>query len=236
MSATSDGPGADRHLGEYAELYALGVLEPEERSHVEAHVAGCAMCARSLGAAETTVAALDDACIESREPSARLGARIAASARAATPPLPLARRRGWPAESLVALAASLLLAFGLGGAALVERSADARHAASESAILSTIATSHFLHVPLNARVAGAPVSKAIYARDGDWLYVVIDSAACDCHVVTRSGAVAHDLGPPDARGTASTLFTRSAGHPGAVALVDASGHVIAETDLVYSAN
>ncbi len=234
MNVTGEGPGAARHLGDDAELYALGALEPDERVLVDAHVATCAACARTLAAAAATVAALDDAFIEQIEPPARLGARIAASARAAAPRR-IGQRMNRPLSSDLAMAASLILALGVGGGAIVEHAAGVRQAANDSAVLATIATSHFLHVSLTARESAAPVSKAIYGRDGTWLYVVIDSAACTCHVVARSAAGERDLGSPDVRGTTSTLFTRDVLRPTSLALIDTGGGVISDTNLIYPA-
>jgi anti-sigma factor ChrR (cupin superfamily) len=49
------------HVVDLAELYALGALEPEELAAIDAHVVSCADCRVAVGAAEATVAALDDA-------------------------------------------------------------------------------------------------------------------------------------------------------------------------------
>jgi hypothetical protein len=235
VSAFSDGPDAGRHLGELAELYALGALEPHERTQVDAHVADCAACARALGAAESTVAVLDAAFVPQLEPPERLGSRIAASARAAVPlgPRREARRTARPVAGFYATAAALLLAAGVGGGALVEHSADVRQAARDSAILATIASSHFNHVTFTAHDAAVPVSKVLYARNGAWFYVVIASSACDCRVVARSAAGERDLGKPDVRGNTATLFVRDFPHPTSLELVGPSEQVIADAALVY---
>jgi hypothetical protein len=237
MSAMRVGHDGGQHLGELAELYALGALDSHERAQVEAHVASCANCARALGAAEVTVAALDDAFIPQLDPPERLGARIAASAQAVVPLAPrrVSRRAALPSPSFYATAAALLLAAGIGGGALVEHSAEVREAAHDSAILATIATAHFNHVSLTAREPSAPISKVLYARDGAWFYVVIDSPTCDCRVVARSAASERDLGAPEVRGSTATLFVRDFPRPTALELVDAAGRVIAGATLVYSA-
>jgi hypothetical protein len=236
MSAVNDLRDGSQHLGEFAELYALGVLEPQERAQVEAHVADCADCARALGAAEATVAALDDAFVPQCEPPERLDARIAAAAQAV---VPLAARRSvrraaLPAPSFYATAAALLLAAGIGSGALVEYSADTRQAAHDSAVLATIATAHFNHITLTARESSAPVSKVLYARDGAWFYLVVDSATCDCRAVVRSAAGERDLGKLEVRGSTATLFVRDVPRPTSLELVDASGRVISGATLVYS--
>jgi hypothetical protein len=237
MSAANEEPSPDRHLGELAELHALGALEPLERAQVERHVAACQRCAEALSAAEATVAALDDAFVAQVEPPERLGARIAASAQTV---VPLAARRAargaWSIPSLYATAAALLLAAGVGAGALVEHTADVRQAARDSAVLATIATSHFNHVTLTARTASAPVSKVLYARDGAWFYVVINTPACDCRVVARSALGERDLGPPTARGATATLFVRDDPRPNSIELVTPAGRVIADATLVYAAH
>jgi len=239
MSAARDGTAAEQHVGDLAELHALGALEPSERAQVEAHVATCAVCAQALGDAESTVAALDDAFTAQVEPPARLAARVAASAAATPTVIPLAPRRperaARPGSAWYAAAAALVLGVGVGGGALVEHAADVGQAARDSAVLATIATSHFNHVTLTVRDATAPVSKVLYARDGAWFYVVIDSAACDCRIVSRSAAGVRDLGRPTVRGSTATLFVRDDPRPNSIALVNAAGRVISEATLAYSA-
>jgi hypothetical protein len=184
-----------------------------------------------------TVAALDDAFVPQLDPPERLGARIAASAQAVVPLAPrrVPRRAALPAPSFYATAAALLLAAGIGGGALVEHSTAVRQVAHDSAVLATIATAHFNHVSLTAREPSAPVSKVLYARDGAWFYVVIDSATCDCRVVVRSAAGERDLGKPEVRGSTATLFVRDFPRPTSLELVDATGRVVAGATLPYSA-
>jgi hypothetical protein len=236
MSIANDPGNANMHLGELAELYALGALETAEGAAVEAHVAACAACAAALGAAEQTVAALEDAFVPSLAPPDRLAARIAASAATVVPLVP---RRAAPRvrarTPLFATAAALLLTVGLAGGALLERSADVREAARESAILATIASSHFNHVTLTPQDPAAPVSKVLYARNGAWMYLIVDSASCDCRVAVHSAAGIQDAGQLDVRGSTATLFVRDLSRPEAVELRDASGRVLASAKLVYSA-
>jgi hypothetical protein len=110
-----------------------------------------------------------------------------------------------------------------------------RQAAHDSAILATIASSHFLHVSLNARAAAGPVSKVLYARDGAWFYLVVDSARCDCRALARSATAERDLGKPEVRGSTATLFVNDFPRPTSLELVDASGQVISAGTLVYPA-
>ncbi len=45
MTFPRDQPTLTEHVSEFAELYALGVLEPQERADINAHAASCGSCA-----------------------------------------------------------------------------------------------------------------------------------------------------------------------------------------------
>jgi hypothetical protein len=128
-----------------------------------------------------------------------------------------------------------VLAAGVGGGVAIERATEVAQAARDGAVLATIAASHFEHVSFTARTAGAPIAKAIYARDGTWVYVVIDSATCACRVVARSAGGERELGTPDVRGTTAALFARGGPRPSWLALEDASDRVMADATLAYPA-
>ncbi|MDQ2859001.1 MAG: zf-HC2 domain-containing protein, partial [Candidatus Eremiobacteraeota bacterium] len=72
---------SDEHLGERAELYALGALDAREADAVNAHAARCADCARLVGAAERAVMTLDAATVPDVAPPPELERRIAAIGR-----------------------------------------------------------------------------------------------------------------------------------------------------------
>ena len=48
------------HIGENAELYALGVLDERTRALVDAHASNCEACAARLGEAERTIALIEE--------------------------------------------------------------------------------------------------------------------------------------------------------------------------------
>jgi anti-sigma-K factor RskA len=246
MSDPRQPAGESAHIGDLAELYALGALEAGERAEVDAHAQTCVVCARALAAAAATVAALEGAFVPAVDPPDRLRRRIAATAELLTAARPSSRearpasaprragaRMRRSAPSFLATAAALVLAAALGGSALFEHRADVRLAAHDSAVLASIANSHFLHVTLTANTRAAPVSKVLFARDGSWLYVIIDSPACDCRIVAQTAAGERDFGPPDVRGTASTFFARTERRPTAVELVDAARRVLSRATLPY---
>lgn len=100
-------------IRELIEAYALGVLDPEERSAVEAHLsAGCAECARALDESRWLVGQLAHLAPEAT-PSGRVRARLMKTIRAEAPPTgtptrvkPLIRLWMWGA-----VAAALIFAF-----------------------------------------------------------------------------------------------------------------------------
>ncbi|MGD1065821.1 MAG: hypothetical protein ABR975_03305 [Vulcanimicrobiaceae bacterium] len=185
------------HLGEDAELYALGMI-PERRDEIEAHLRGCEECTARVRAAE------------------EVGALLAAT----LPPVPETtnvvplRTRGaqrwWP---LAAAAAVVLI---VGGTSVVrERAAESQLASTDTALIA-MANAHFLHVTL----AGRPgvIAKAIYARDGAWCYVLADGVPAGAHVLVTTNGVRRDLGVLEGARPA-TLFVRGTGRVGEFSIV-----------------
>jgi hypothetical protein len=185
------------HLGDDAELYALGMI-PERRDEIEAHLRACAECTERVRAAE------------------EVGALLAG----ALPPVPEAtnvvpvRTRGtqrwWP------LAAAAALVLVVGGTGVVrERAAESQLARTDTALIA-MANAHFLHVTL----AGRPgvIAKAIYARDGAWCYIVADGVPAGAHVLVTRGGVSRDLGVLEGARPA-TLFVRGTGRIGEFSIV-----------------
>jgi hypothetical protein len=211
------------------ELYALGVLEQEERVKIDAHLASCAQCSQRAGQAERVVAAMQPGMFD------------VATAPAAPVVVPLKRRSkiGVAASGWLAAAAALALAVGLG----TQRAGDhARLAAivnTDDVIAQTLVHSHFLHAAFNPAAQSAPSAKVIYARDGSWLYVVVDGARSDLHVACSpanpKSAAPVDLGAPQARGATSELFAHPPQRPGSLRLLGASGEVLAYVTLTYPA-
>jgi len=225
---------------EYAELYALGVLEPQQRTNVDAHVAYCDPCAHALADAEAAVEALDDVFVPLVEPPARLGLRISASSDIGVPlvqrvshlTLPPNRSARFVTVFLGA-AAVLLLCVSIGGGVLFQRSTMLRQVSADSSVLATIATSHFNHASFTTREPEAPITKVLYARDGRWFYVIVDSASCDCRLVARSAFAQRDFGPLDIHGGTATRFVLDFPRPTSLQLVRSSGSVMSSVSLAY---
>ena len=155
------------HLGEDAELYALGGLDDLDRSRVERHVRTCDACARRVGEAESTILRLiEDGA--SPDSSVRVGA---APQRSTSRPF-IARPPGW----IVAVAAAFVLGLLPWGAVLIrdrDASDSVRPGLAPAPALAAMLTGHFAHVPFERRAPHAPAAKAIYAPGGGWLYVIV---------------------------------------------------------------
>ncbi|HTW84650.1 MAG TPA: hypothetical protein VMD91_11320 [Candidatus Sulfotelmatobacter sp.] len=184
------------HLGEDAELYALGMLS-DRREEIEAHLRMCATCTDRVRAAE------------------EVGALLAAT----LPPVPGSnvvrlRPRGGRAWWPLALAAAFVLV--VGGVDVVHERALGTHVAQTDTALLAMASAHFMHTTL----AGRPgvIAKAIYARDGAWCYVVADGVPAGAHVVVTQHGARRDLGA--LAGTRpATLFVRRPGRVSEFAIV-----------------
>ena len=142
----------DTHIGDNAELYALGSLSDVERAQVEAHVANCEECLRRLGAAEETVLGL-----EQETPVQPLPAGARAPVFRSRRPL----TRWWVG---VAAAAALIV-----GYLLPHPVSQPTRGVAQVAMLH----SHFNH----SQFAGSgPLAKVLYARDRSWYYIVVEGA------------------------------------------------------------
>jgi hypothetical protein len=180
------------HVDENAELYALGTLSELERAAVDSHVATCANCARRVGEAEETVAALSAR--QSAVPS-QLDRRMRASFGARSLP-----------RSLYALVAAALILGLLPSALLWQRDRDlnAMDATRQQAAAAMV-HSHFLHAPFTRMAPDAPAAKAIFARTGAWLYVIATTNQ-EYTVAVVDGGRRRDLGVLKGTGTERELF------------------------------
>ncbi len=174
----------ESHIGESAELYALGSLDRDERAAIDRHVAGCPECLRRLGEAEETVLALERA------------VRPLAAPRQGGAPLPFERRgiSAWWLAPAVAAALVLGLIFAR------------QQPQSDPATLAMI-TSHFAHSQFTS--TGGPSAKVIYARDRSWYYVIVAGTYRYAVYGVRDGE-STPLGAIDPSGSTSRLFKRSA--------------------------
>ncbi len=171
----------EAHVGESAELYAIGALDPAERGAIDEHIAGCTECARRVGEAEETVLALER------------GVRVDPIACAVLQPRPLRRREPPPVWWIpVAAAAALIVGMLLPGL-------FAQHDTPALAMIH----SHFNHAQFSG--ANAPPGKVIYARDRSWYYVIVEgSHRYDVYGIRNARSVS--LGTTEPKGPTSELF------------------------------
>jgi hypothetical protein len=163
----------DDHIGESAELYALGHLDELEASRAERHARSCDACAKRLGDAEATVLYLIEASSVAPETPVELDRRVRFAKR---PPL------AW----IATVAAAFL--FGLlpwGVTAL--RHSNEGVGSNQQLAMNAMLAGHFLHTPVAPLKPNAPKAKVIYPREGGWLYVLVGPYNQSLDVVAITG-------------------------------------------------
>ncbi len=196
----------NEHLEDDAELYALGLTDPDRSPAIEAHLASCAECRTRVVAAEASAAELAGA----------------------LPPMPAARPERRRFVSALAAAAAVAFAATAAFEGYTAHTATTQLAQTDTALIA-MASSHFGHTTLTSEPG--VVAKAMYARDGAWCYVVASGVGEHAHLVMYRNGTARDLGQlSDSR--ASTLFVRGAGRVSEITIV-ADGRTIASGRPVY---
>ncbi len=183
----------NEHIGELAELYALGTLDETERAGVDAHAAACDACARRLGEAESVVAQT----MPEVEPAATLDRRMRAAFKPRGPVL-----AHWSAIAAAAFVVGLLP--GLLFAAL-HRPASV-YDGDRSGAISAMVGSHFLHAQFTPVAAGAPKAKVLYGRAGrSWRFFVAQTGR-SYTVAAETPAGQSALGALRTNGDSAELF------------------------------
>lgn len=193
----------NQHIEGDAALYALGALDGAARAHIDEHVATCAPCARALGDAEVAVDTLE--------------AHRGVPARALLEPR---RTRSKPHVALGALAAVLVLAL-LASAAFVQNVRLSGQAAQTGLALSALASSHFNHVSFVPAAPGAPAAKAVYAKHGEWLYLIVRGSDSSLALYGIADGKRRLLGIPTRGSGVETLFVPKSGRLTALELTRA---------------
>lgn len=171
-----------QHVGEDADLYALGSLGQRERAAIDAHAARCAQCLRRLGEAEETILALECETPELALPNAdapHFQSNV--------------DRRWW---SALAVAAALVAGFLLPH--------PTPHDASP---VLALVHSHFNHAQFSGR---GPAAKVLYARNRAWYYIIVDGAHAYTVVGANGSSSSTPLGVTASHGDTSSLFISGA--------------------------
>jgi hypothetical protein len=217
------------HIGDDAELYALGALDDVSARHVEQHIADCPKCTARVNDALLAAAALAQA-LPAIAPFAELGRRLSASAadsartgaRRATSTVSRSAMRtsartsarssarpstGWFSDRVLryAVAAALVLALLNAG---WQSFRFHREIAVEDVALSTLVHSHFNHVSMTPLVAGPLAAKILYARDGSWIYVIADRPSGALRALGYGAGKALNFGTMPSDGKTATLLVR----------------------------
>ena len=195
------------HLEDEAELYALGMLDADERARADEHLATCDVCARRVARAEAVIAGL---AVLPQNPPARAQTRRSNGIYGAT----------------IAIAAALFAGFAFGRTSSPQFLDDA--------VRATLVHSHFRHVALRAKTLPGLDAKVLYGDDGAWVWVVISQADCRCTVVGYRGTTAVALGEPSPQGATAELYVPNARRLRRIVLAARGDNsTLAEADLAY---
>lgn len=206
------------HIGELAELYALGDLSVAERERVDRHARECLQCAQRLGEAEATLL--------------RLIERDAAEA--TVTPLRPSRfgsvGRSW--ATFAAIAAAFLIGLMPWGMQTLHEKGSTMEANRQA--MSAMLAGHFVHAPLLPLVADAPAGKVIYAREGGWIYVIVAAGSAPLDIDVVSAGTRTRVASLEASSQTRAAFIRTSGAIQSVELLQGSAP-IAQAKIVLPA-
>ncbi|MEO6913798.1 MAG: anti-sigma factor [Candidatus Baltobacteraceae bacterium] len=203
------------HIDESAELYALGMLDEREAAQVRRHIATCDSCRDLVVHAEDVVSRIGEEAPQ-LEPSTSLRARILQSARGTAPSKPSPHWRWFTSGILTGAAAGIVAA----ALVLLPGRTNIQNSATQNDLaFSTIVQSHFSHVPFQALQQNAPQGKVLYAKHGEWLYVVVHSPQPGTRVGFEGASGGSNLRDLVVFGANGTLFIRAPGAFKAIILV-----------------
>jgi hypothetical protein len=195
------------HLGESAALYALGILEENERFEAEKHLAGCDACRRLLAQAEDDVAAMA-ATQEQYEPPRRWTRRVSSAWLAA-------------AAAIIIVIAAPAQYFWHQNATMHATMAD------EAQAMARIAST-----PHRTASFSGMDAKVMYGMDGTWYCVVIRGARAGLRVVWPHDGTQTALGTAEAQGNVAFLYLPKSHRMDRLALMR-DGRVVGQAQLVF---
>lgn len=217
-----------RHFEEEAALYALGLLDADETTRLEAHVRECRQCAQAVGRAEADLTAMASAETQRRAP-AELELRIARTLGVAD--APVTRRR----PSVRFLAAAVAAAFVIGmipAAYFWQQNRTMENAlVAENGALNRVAQAPH-RVAAFASPNGGDVARVMYGRDGSWYFVMIPHASKPLQLAWMHDGQKTMLGDAMPHGDMATLYLPRSHRMDRLALMDGPT-VVAEAQLTY---
>lgn len=172
------------HVGDLAELYALGSLSAPEAAEVLGHAAQCEECRNRVRDAETAVTEMIESDGEPEQPPAALRRRVAA----------IGMRRPVNPYSWGAIAAALVLWIVPASLLYNQNRSQVNVISAQSTALHALVHSHFLHAQFVSSAPDAPAAKVIYAKTGGWFYVIVDAEPDGLQIGTVTPAGARVLG------------------------------------------
>lgn len=218
------------HIGELAALYALGILEPQERIEVLAHVEGCDPCARLLARAQDDVAAIA-AAQEQHVPPDTLAQRIAniGDEREAAGVEP----SGWRSRAsqwIYPIAAAIVLAL-LPSLYFLNQNLTMHQAmvAEEDAMARIGSSPHRSAAFTGLQTANANV---MYGTDGSWYCVIVRGISHPLRVVWPHDGQQTDVGTTIPHGDVALLYLPQSHRMEQLALMDGDA-MVASAKLTY---
>jgi hypothetical protein len=196
------------HLGETAALYALGVLDDDERREADEHLDGCDACRRLLAQAQDDVTAME-------------------VARGQNEPLAApARLRKLPSAWL-AIAAAIVIAIGPTGYLLHQNAVMHSTMAADAEAMARVAST-----PHRVASFSGVDAHVMYGSDGSWYFVVIRGARAGLNVVWPHDGVQTMLGTAQAHGEVALLYLPKSHRMDRLTIVQ-DGHVLGQAQLVF---
>lgn len=217
---------ASEHVGEFAALYALGILDESTRDAVDRHVGSCASCARLIASAQDDVATMVAA-----GPSHDPPVALVAPATALAAPHVSVRGARAPWTAWGALAAALLV--GLLPTAYFWQQNRAMHAtmASHAEAIERLASAP-VRTAVFTPMGGGTTAHVMYPADGSWYVVLVRGASKALDVVWMHDGQRTMLGTTQPYGDVAMLYLPKSHRMDQLALLEGQ-RIVAHAQLAY---
>ncbi len=217
------------HIGDRAELYALGALDPGENATIETHLRQCSSCARIVGSAERDVAFIASRETRRNAPPELIG-RIERKldVKQSEHLLP-AGRHAWrlPAALAAALIIGLLpSAYFWSEYRMLHGAMLAQNAAMERLASTAHRTAAFQATPGTSR------AEVMYGTDGTWYVVVVLDPSRPLAVAWMHDGERTMLGSVIPRGNLAMLYLPKSHRMDRLALMDGD-RIVAQATLSW---